>query len=221
MSAQNGATTQFESQRCCIYIPRSRYDHAACIRPHLPKFLANVSAEEVTFILDASVAGPDLTELTCFKSNFQSGPGSPMFEEQPPVRVVNGSFTLLVKPGDYFSVSTVKTARKGTFADVPRSQPRFPLPLRDDFDTAATSSQPKYWSNELGVFEVHPDSTNASNQVLRQMVSQPVLRKPGQKPSVGDRSLACTVAVRKNTHLLILVCLILVHTSLDTTDCLF
>jgi hypothetical protein len=44
-----------------------------------------------------------------------------------------------------------------------------------------------------GVFEVHPDTTNASNLVLRQMVRQPVLRKPGQRPSVGDRNLACTV----------------------------
>jgi hypothetical protein len=86
------------------------------------------------------------------------------------------------------------TARKGSFANVPRSLPRFPLPLSDDFDTAAVSSQPKYWSNELGVFEVHPDTTNTTNQVLRQMVRQPVLRKPGQRPSVGDRNLACTVA---------------------------
>jgi hypothetical protein len=137
--------------------------------------------------------GANPTELTCFKSNFESGPDSPMFEEQPPVRVVNGRFTLHVSPGDYFSVSTVKTAHKGSFADVPHSQPQFPLPLSDDFNTAAVSSQPKYWSNELGVFEVHPDTTNASNQVLRQMVRQPVLRKPGARTSVGDRGLACTV----------------------------
>ena len=158
-----------------LLVVKISYDHAACIRPALPKFLKNVSAEAVTFVLDVSM-GTNFTELTCFKSNFQSGPLSPMFEEQPPVRVINGRFTLQVSPGDYFSVSTVVTARKGFFADVPPSQPQFPLPLRDDFDSAAVSSQPKYWSNEMGAFEVHPDRTNSSNQVLRQMVPQAVLR---------------------------------------------
>ena len=52
----------------------------------------------------------DECDQTCFKSNFQHGPGSPMFEEQSPVRVVNRTFTLHVSPGDYFSVSTVKVA---------------------------------------------------------------------------------------------------------------
>jgi galactosylceramidase len=179
-----------------LLVVKISYDHAACIRPALPSYLANVTEEEVTFVLDASM-GANFTELNCFKSNFQDGPGSPMFEQQPPVRVVNGRFKLRVRPGDYFSVSTIRTAHKGSFAqhvDVPRSQPRFPLPLIDDFDGATISSQPKYWSNELGVFEVHTDTRNASNKVLRQMVRQPVLRKPGQRPSVGDRNLACTVA---------------------------
>ena len=148
-----------------LLVVKISYDHAACIRPALPKFLGNMSAEEVTFVLDASM-GTNVTELTCFKSNFQHGPASPMFEEQSPVRVVNRKFTLHVSPGDYFSVSTVKTARKGSFTiAVPPSQPRFPLPLHDDFDSVAVSSQPKYWSNEMGVFEVHPDRMNTSNQV--------------------------------------------------------
>ncbi len=133
-----------------LLVVKISYDHAACIRPALPSFLANVTEEEVTFVLDASMGKfVDLTELNCFKSNFQDGPASPMFEKQPPVSVVNGRFTLLVRPGDYFSVSTVMTAHKGSFDHVPRSQPRFPLPLSDDFDTAVVSSQPKFWSNEL------------------------------------------------------------------------
>eukprot|EP00911_Craspedida_sp_UC1_P000081 UC1_evm1s67 len=157
-----------------LLVVKISYDHAACIRPALPNFLANVSAEAVTFVLDASMRGSNnLTQLTCFKSNFQNGPDSPMFEEQPPVEVApNGSFTLFVSPGDYFTVSTIKTAHKGSFATstaaaaenddddrwydnvpIPPSQPRFPLPLHDNFDSNAVSSQPRYWSNELGVFE--------------------------------------------------------------------
>ena len=176
-----------------LLVVKVSYDHAACIRPTLPRALTgNVSAERVTFILDSSMG--NVTELACWRSNYESEPPI-MFQQQTNVTVVDGRFSLDIALGDYYTVSTVQTAQHGGFpsSPVPASQPRFPLPLHDDFDSATVSQQPKYWSNEQGVFEVHVDVGNSSNRVLRQMVPQPPLHKPGRPNAVTSQPNANAV----------------------------
>ena len=176
-----------------LLVVKVSYDHAACIRPALPRALTgNVSAERVTFILDSSMG--NVTELACWRSNYESEPPI-MFQQQTNVNVVDGRFSLDIALGDYYTVSTIQTAQHGGFpsSPVPASQPRFPLPLHDDFDSATVSQQPKYWSNEQGVFEVHVDAGNSSNRVLRQMVPQPPLHKPGRPNAVTSQPNANTV----------------------------
>ena len=75
----------------------------------------------------------------------------------------NGQFTLPVVVGDYYTVSTVRTARRGSFpagSPVPASQPVAPIPVIDDFDgygTDMVSQQPRLWSQMIGSWELQLD----------------------------------------------------------------
>eukprot|EP00937_MAST-01D_sp_MAST-1D-sp2_P002652 g2652.t1 len=157
-----------DSDGFALHVVKNSFDHAACTRPGLPPSQDNVQAENVTFVLDASMGGA--TSLACWHSNFELE--SPvLFQQLADVQVgADGSFTITVAPGDFYTISTVRTARHGGFeAPVPPPQPRAPLPIADDFDSTATSQQPYLWSQMLGAFEVHADGANATNKVLRQM----------------------------------------------------
>jgi len=90
------------------------------------------------------------------------------------VDVVNGSFTMHVIDGDYYTISTVRTATHGKVETaVPPSQPRHPIPVVDDFDSyTQTSRQPRLWSQMMGSWQVQIDTNNASNKVLRQEATQ-------------------------------------------------
>jgi galactosylceramidase len=151
-----------------LHVVKNSLDHAACTRPGLPPSQGNVEAENATFILDPSMGGA--TSLACWLSNFEAETPV-LFRQLPDVAVgADGAFTLTVAVGDLYTVSTVRTARHGSFeAPVPPAQPRAPLPLADSFDGTASSQQPRLWAQMLGAFEVHVDSANASNKVLRQM----------------------------------------------------
>ena len=96
-------------------------EHAECTRPALPKHLPTAD-ETVQFYLP-SHAG---RQLACWRTNFQAkdsvNPDEPplMFEQQPDVEVdANGRFSLRVTVGDYYTISTIRTATKGDFPDVP------------------------------------------------------------------------------------------------------
>ena len=131
-----------------LHIVKNSYDHAACTRPPLPP--TEVAApEDVTIVLAPSIlinsAGKKITQLACWRSNFELETAI-LFEQQPDMVVdaVNGSFTLHVVDGDYYTVSTVRTATHGKVATaVPPSQPH-PIPVVDNFDSyTQTSRQPR------------------------------------------------------------------------------
>ena len=151
-----------------LLVVKNSYDHAPCTRPALPPSQDGVKAENVTFILDSSMGGA--TSLAVWYSNFERETPV-LFRQQSDIKVgSDGSFTITVEPGDFYTISTVRTARRGSFdTPVPPSQPRAPIPLADDFDTTAVSQQPWLWSQMIGAFEVQVDQANASNKVLRQM----------------------------------------------------
>ena len=91
--------------------------------------------------------------------------------------------------GDYWTISTVRTATHGTFATpIPPSQPRAPSALFDDFDhygPEMLSQQPKGWMQMIGAFEIQADASNASNKVMRQMGTQiPLDQWPGRVQNV-------------------------------------
>eukprot|EP00666_Eupelagonemidae_sp_cell4sb_P013812 gene13812-15885_t len=94
-----------------LHVVKNSYDHAACTRPALPPSQQSVEAENVTFVLDASMGGA--ASLACWHSNFERERPA-LFQQLPDVRVGgDGAFTLSVVPGDFFTLSTVRTARRG------------------------------------------------------------------------------------------------------------
>jgi galactosylceramidase len=152
-----------------LQVVKISHDHAPCTRPSLPPF--DVNNETVTFILDPSLGFQGDT-LALWRSNFEQET-TLLFEKQEDVKVANGQFTLDVAIGDYFTVSTVRTAQKGTTGTtVPDSQPSFPLPHSDTFDGVVESQEAKWFADQIGAFEAHPETGNASNTVMRQMVPQ-------------------------------------------------
>ena len=157
-----------------LHVVKNSFDHAACTRPGLPPSQDDVAAENVTFVLGASLGGGGgmaaTSRLACWHSNFERETPV-LFQPLPDVQVgADGAFTLALLPGDFYTISTVRTARHGTFeTPVPPPQPRAPLPIADDFDATTLSQQPRLWSQMLGAFEVHADGANATNRVLRQM----------------------------------------------------
>merc|ERR1719174_1312108 len=55
---------------------------------------------------------------------------------------------------------------------IPKSEPSMPLPLFDDFQAYNISQEGKWWSDQIGVFEVHYEHGSTGNKVMKQMVPQ-------------------------------------------------
>ncbi|XP_065185035.1 galactocerebrosidase-like isoform X2 [Sycon ciliatum] len=146
------------------------YEHAPCIRPHLPRF--NTSAETVTFELTASMG--HIQSLQVWYSNFEDGPPHTLFEKQANVAVVNGKVNLHIPVGGYFTLSSLKSGEKGSFPNEKTSAPNLPLPYKESFDADQISGTAGYFADQIGIFEVHAASSQAGahKNVMRQMVPQ-------------------------------------------------
>lgn len=90
------------------------------------------------------------------------------------IRLKGGNFTLTLKPGAVYSFSTTTGQQKGSFADIPKSEP-FPLPYSDNFEQYADPAQwgylPHYLADLIGCFELTDLPTgSASGKCLRQTI---------------------------------------------------
>lgn len=139
--------------------------HAPCTRPHLPKF--NVSSEQVTFKLDASMKAP--AKLQVWYSNFEMA-NPVVFKHMPDVSVVNGEFSLAVPVGSFFTISTITDAAKGVNYKPPPSSIQFPLPFVENMEEVEPSQESKYFADQIGAYEVHYETGESGNKVLKQMV---------------------------------------------------
>ncbi|CAE8624763.1 unnamed protein product, partial [Polarella glacialis] len=147
-------------------------DHAACTRPPLPSF----KAENVTFQL---APGTPHGSMAVWYSNFEEfaedGTVPTVFDRLADVPVLaGGQFTIEVKVGAFYTISTIQEGpTKGVPATpIPASQPSMPLPYSDDYEGYKVSQEGKWWSDQIGAFEVHYESGSAGNKVMRQMVPQ-------------------------------------------------
>lgn len=147
-------------------------DHASCTRPKLPDF--DVADEVVTFQFDTSKGGVPSKPLFVWYSNFEAE-HTVLFENQGKIEVgKDGTFSLNVTVGSMFTVSTIDTAKKGSFSSQAKDTPDFPLPYSDDFDGYDDSTEAKYWADQIGAFEVHNASAAGASgeRVMRQMVPE-------------------------------------------------
>lgn len=116
-------------------------------------------------------------ELAVWYSNFQDvnpdGSAKYIFERMGNLVAENGVFTLSVPVGSFFTVSTILSGpTKGSSSTpVPKSQPQMPLPYSDDFESQNESQEGKWWSDQIGAFEVHK-TAEANTKVMRQMVPE-------------------------------------------------
>ncbi len=86
-----------------------------------------------------------------WSSNFNSGAGpSQWLVRGPDIRPVNGRFTLTVKPGYVYSLTTTSGQGKGTAAGPPPAS--LPLPYRNDL--SAGKDEPAMLAAEDGSFEL-------------------------------------------------------------------
>ena len=85
---------------------------------------------------------------------------------------VNRTFEITVEPQSIYSISTTTGQQKGSFADVPASQP-FPFPYYETFDeytdTKSWGYLPHYTADIGGIFEI-ADRPDKKGKCLRQVV---------------------------------------------------
>ena len=141
-------------------------DHAECTRPRLPGF--DATRVQLHVQLPKNVRDKPLHQ---WRSNFERDDGQ-YFEYLGPASVdSNGKFVVMVEVGDVWTVSTIDTAKKGSFdTQVPKSNTQFPLPHYDDFEDYEDAQEAKYFTDQIGVFEIHSETVGDGNHFMRQMV---------------------------------------------------
>ena len=81
----------------------------------------------------------------------------------------NGAFTIPFDGGCIYSLTTTEGQTKGAAAS-PSAAP-FPMPDRDDFESYAPGTTPKYFSDQAGIFEIAKRNDGDGN-CLRQVIDK-------------------------------------------------
>eukprot|EP00045_Choanoeca_perplexa_P015139 m.184168 g.184168 ORF g.184168 m.184168 type:complete len:838 (-) comp16901_c0_seq12:1061-3574(-) len=136
-----------------------------CIRNN-PSKAWDVQAQNVTFELKNL---PATSSLTVWRSQlFGTTPFA--FEQEKDVQVIDGNVTIFIQPNSQLTLSTTHGQVKGTFDDIPASKP-FPATYTDDFDYCVNESNPLYFSDICGSFQIAPRAnTSFSNMAYQQYV---------------------------------------------------
>jgi glycosyl hydrolase family 59 len=113
--------------------------------------------------------------------NFTTGGPAHWFVRQPDITPVGGKFTLTVKPGYVYSLTTTTGQGKGSAGSPP------PVPMKLPFSdglSAGTGGQPSMLAAQDGAFELAPcSSPDGSTTCAEQTASgRPVLWSPGTLP---------------------------------------
>jgi len=119
------------------------------------------SAENLTFNI---TGGLSTGTLHVWKSN-----ATDQFVQQSDIVPVNGSFSLAVDAGSIYSLTTTTGQSKG--GAVSPQPAAFPFPYTDNFESYATDTQAKYFSDINGSFEVADCGGGRGAQCLRQAVN--------------------------------------------------
>ena len=99
------------------------------------------------------------------------------FVRQKDITPKNGSFSITLKPGAVYSFSTTTGQQKGTFDNIPASQP-FPIPYEDDFEQYKNPSEwgylPHYLADLIGCYSLTP-SPKGEGSCIQQVVGSHTL----------------------------------------------
>ncbi|MFG2847179.1 ricin-type beta-trefoil lectin domain protein [Kitasatospora sp. NPDC048296] len=86
----------------------------------------------------------------------------------------HGTYALTLQPGHVYTVTTTTGQGKGTAA-APAAAP-LELPYKDDFETPATTTSPKYFTDMNGAFQTVPCGGGRTGTCLRQMAPTTPIR---------------------------------------------
>ena len=88
-----------------------------------------------------------------FATNLESAKSEDWFIRQPDTIPANGTFSITLKPGHLYSLTTTKGQTKGHHPTPPPSA-TLPLPYRDDFQSYDIGQTPRFFSDQTGAFEI-------------------------------------------------------------------
>lgn len=97
------------------------------------------------------------------------------FVQKKDISAKHGTFSITVQPNTVYSLSTTRGQQKGTYNDIPKSEP-FPTAIDESFDEYTKPSQwgylPHYFADIIGSFEI-ADRPDGDGKCLRQVVGEP------------------------------------------------
>lgn len=98
--------------------------------------------------------GLDAKDIHVWASNLKSDNPSHWFVQKADLKAVNGRVSATLQPGYMYSFTTTTGQRKGS-AIPPESAP-WKLPYFDNFNKDTVGTQPRFFSDIGGVFEIQP-----------------------------------------------------------------
>ncbi|MEV7234398.1 ricin-type beta-trefoil lectin domain protein [Streptomyces sp. NPDC051020] len=113
-------------------------------------------------------------QVHVWATNVKSADSAEWFVHQEDITPSSGQYTLTLKPGYVYTVTTTTGQGKGTAT--PPARAALTLPYADDFETPATTTSPKYFSDMNGAFQTVPCAGNRSGTCVRQMADTTPIR---------------------------------------------
>ena len=163
----------FDGLQVSIIIEKMSWGNSFCIRPNLAEY---TTANET---LTVQLSGPLVqwtTTLTAFKSYIPPyGSSNPavLFEQQPNVQVVNGTFTITINNDELWSFSSLGGQSKGQYP-TPPAPSDFPVPYSDTFESYNPESEAKYFADQTGTFEIYYNQQYNTNTMRQVVPTRPI-----------------------------------------------
>jgi galactosylceramidase len=166
-------------------------DYVTLLSPNKTDFsiVADTSGANATQQVTFMLAGLSPSSINVWRSDANA-----QFQQQAPITVSNGSFTISMEPSAIYSITTTTGQTKGVGPAQPASR-AFPFPYYENYDHygdfVSVGYRPYYHADIAATFELaqRPDGTG---QCLHQVVAQPAQswapEPSGPYTIVGDGS---------------------------------
>lgn len=136
--------------------------------------IETIDATEEQTVTFKVAGGLSQGQVHVWGTDVKSDDADDWFVKQPDVDPSDGSYTLTLRPGHIYTVTTTSTGGKGT-ATSPQHAP-LKLPYADDFETPATTTSPKYFTDMNGAFKTVSCGGGREGTCVRQMAAQTPIR---------------------------------------------
>ncbi|MFJ2582876.1 ricin-type beta-trefoil lectin domain protein [Kitasatospora aureofaciens] len=113
-------------------------------------------------------------QVHVWATNLNSTDPAAWFVHQQDVTPSGGKYTLTLQPGYVYTVTTTTGQGKGTAT--PPAPAALNLPYTDDFETPATTTSPKYFTDMNGAFQTVACGGGRTGSCLRQMTPTTPIR---------------------------------------------